>query len=159
MDPKKMLITPEKTVEADEKKAAAEAEEAAEEEALQEHYDHVDRFLSEAEKLKAAGKERGVDDSLVADNAGFLRTGVKMVAGKQVSEEENSDFREQAPSLKEVLGASIRKDMSQKTPQARVAIANQLRKMMGDGPLAARVLKELNIVDSEEPSEPDKENA
>ena len=166
MDPKKMLITPEKTVEADEKKAAAEAAEAAEEEALQQHYEHMDSFLSEVEnnpeKLKAAGKEREGDDSLIADNATVLRTGLKMVIGGEVSDEEISHFSEQAPSIRADLAESIRKDMSKTPPEELAAIAKGLRKMMGKDPLrralAEKALKELNIIDSDAPSEADAEN-
>jgi len=122
----------------------------------------VDQFLSEAEKnpekLKASG---GGDDSLIADHAAFLKTGVKKLAGKPVSEEENAAFRQQAPSLMGVLKASILKDLSEETPEERAKTAKTLRKMMGHLPSddVERVLKELHLVDSEEPSESDKGKA
>ena len=165
MDPKKMLIRPEKTAAADERKAAAEAEEAAEEEELQQHYAHLDQLLDVAEKnpeaVKAAGEEIGVDYSFEAENPGLMRTGFKILQGKPISEKEDAAFREQGPPLREVLGESIRKQNAKKTPEARAKTAKMVRKMMRNQPshLTEKFLRELDLVDSEEPSEPEKKKA
>jgi len=175
MDPKKNLISPEKTAEADERKAAAEAAEAEKQASAEGHakacdeeptLQDVDRFLSDAENnpeaVKAKGKEIGVDYSNEAENAGRMRTGLKILQGKPLSEEEDADFRENALHRKEVLGESIRKENAQKTPEERAKSANLIRKVLGrfiPREFMARMLVELNYVDSEEPSDPDKENA
>ena len=162
MDPKKMLIRPEKTVEAAEKEKQASAEAQAKEPTLQD----VDDMLSIAEatpkKLEAVGKETGVDYSFEVENATVMKTGIKMLTGKPVSEEEESVFREQALPLKEVVGASLRKENAEKTPEERAKTAQRIRKVLGPflpREFMERMLVELNVVDPEEPPEPDKENA
>ncbi|MYB96332.1 hypothetical protein F4054_18195 [Candidatus Poribacteria bacterium] len=167
MDPKKMLTRPEKTVEAAEKEKQASAEGHAkvcdEEPTLQD----VDQFLSQAEKnperLKAKGKEIGVDYSYEAENAGLMRTGMKILRGEPISEEEDAAFREDAVRRNDLLGESIRKESAQKTPEERAKTANLIIKLLGrfiPREFLTRKLMEINYVDSEEPSEPDdKENA
>ena len=170
MDPKKMLIRPEKTVEAAEKEKQAFAEGHAkacakvcdEEITMQD----MDQFLSVAEKnpeaVKAKGKEIGVDYSYEAENAGSMRSTLKILQGKPISEEEEAALRENASHQKDVLGESIRKETAQKTPEDRAALANTVRKVLGPffpREFMARMLVELGIVDSEAPSEPDKDKA
>ena len=180
MAPKKMLITPEKTAEADEKKAAAEAAEAAEEKELQEHYEHAESLLSAAEKdpekVKAAGEKIGVDYSVLADHATAIKGGIKKFLGKPVSEEEDSAYAEKRSFLKKILDAKIRKDFQEKSPEERAKSVKMMTKLMRrrdresrekalkdlnrvDPEFHEKVLKELNRVDSDAPSEADEENA
>ena len=166
MDPKKMLITPEKTVEADEKKAAAEAAEAAEEAALQEHYEHAASLLSAAEedpeRLKALGKETGVDYSIIVEHATAMKAGNKMYAGKPLSEEEETEIAEKGSFLKKILGDKIRKDFQEASPEARARRVQQMKRMMQVKGWSLEkqenALKELNIIDSDAPSEADTDN-
>ncbi len=162
MDPKKMLTRPEKTVEAAEKEKQASAEAQAEGPTLQDVDDMLSVAEAAPEKLEAAGKETGVDYSFEVENATVMRTGIKKLTGKPVSEEENSDFREQALPLKEVIGASLRKENAEKTPEERAKTAKRIRKVLGPflpRKIMEKMLVELNVVDSEAPSETDKENA
>ena len=162
MDPKKMLTRPEKTVEAAEKEKQAAAEAQAEEPTLQDVDDMLSVAEAAPEKLEAAGKETGVDYSFEVENAAFMKTGLKILTGKPVSEEEDSDFREQALPLKEVIGESVRKENAEKTPEERAKSAKRIRKVLGPflpRKFMERILVELNYVDPEAPSEPDEENA
>ena len=160
MGPKKMLISPEKTA-ADKKKAAAEA---AEEKELQEHYEHADSLLRAAEddpeRVKSAGEEIGVDYSFIADHATAMRGGLKKYAGKSLSEEEESEFAEKGSFLKKVLGEKIRKDFQEASPEQRAKDVKMMKKMLRRFPreFQEKALKELNMVDSDGSSEPDKEN-
>jgi len=162
MDRKKMLIRPEKTVEAAEKEKQASAEAQAEVPTLQDVDDMLSVAKATPEKLEVAGKETGVDYSFEMENATVMRTGIRKLTGKPVSEEEESLFREQAPSLKEVVGASLRKENAEKTPEERAKSAKRIRKVLGPflpSEFMERILVELNYVDSEEPPESDKEKA
>ncbi|MYA72491.1 hypothetical protein F4009_16600 [Candidatus Poribacteria bacterium] len=160
MDPKKMLIRPEKTAEADEKKAA----EAAEEKELQEHYEHAESLLRAAEKdpekVKAAGEEIGVDYSVIADHATAMRVGLKKYAGKPVSEEEESEYAEKRSPLKKVIEAKMHKDFQEKSPEERAKSVNLMEKMLRRFPRAIRekLLKEFKMVVSDAPSEASEEN-
>lgn len=162
MDRKKILIRPEKTVEAAEKEKQASAEAQAKEPTLQDVDDMLNVAEATPEKLEAAGKEIGVDYSFEVENAALMKTGLKILTGKPVSEEEDSDFREQALPLKEVVGESIRKENAEKTPEERAKTAKRIRKVLGPflpRKIMERMLVELGAVDSEAPSEPDKEKA
>ena len=131
MDPKKMLTRPEKTVEAAEKEKEASAEAQAEGPTLQDVDDMLSVAEEDPEKLEAAGKETGVDYSFEVENATLMKTGIKILKGKPVSEEEESLFREQAPSLKEEIGESLRKKNAEKTPEERAKTAKRIRKVLG----------------------------
>ena len=167
MDPKTMLIKPENTADAAEKQAEAEAEAQA----RHKHCDDIHQFLNqsikaleeEPERMIAIGKEIGADYSFEVDNVDLIRTAAKMLTGEHVSEEEISDFFERAPSLMGFLRESLHKDMSEKTPEERAKFVKATRELVGDDPIRRlsneRALRELNLVDSEEPSEPDKDNA
>ncbi len=165
MDPKKMLIRPDKTVEADEKKAAAEA---AEEKELQEH---ALSLLSAAEKdpqgVKAAGEKIGVDYSLIAEHATTMKAGFKAYAGMPLSTEEETEIAdaEKVSLLKKVTEEKIRKDFQEKSPEERAKSVKLMEKMLRRFPRAMRekLLKEFKMVVSDAPSEAvesnDKENA
>ncbi len=171
MDPKKMLIRPKKTVEADEKKAAAEVAEAAEEKELQEHYEHANSLLSAAEKdpeeVKAAGEKIGVDLSLMAEHATAMKARLKASAGKPLSAEEETEIAdaEKGSLLKKVLDEKIRKDFQEESPEERAESVKLMEKMLRRFPRAIRekLLKEFKMVVSDAPSEAaesnDKENA
>ena len=162
MAPKKTLIKPEKTTEAAEKEKQASAKAQAEGPTLQDVDDMLSVAEATPEKLEAAEKETGVDYSFEVENATVMRTGIKKLTGKPVLEEEDSLFREQAPSLKEEIGESLRKENAEKTPEERAKTAKRIRKVLGPflpKEFMERMLVELNVVDSEAPSEPDKENA
>ena len=159
MDPKKMLIRPEKTSAAEERKAEAEAAEAAEEKELQEHYEHADSLLRAAEKdpekVKAAGEKIGVDYSFIADHATAMKGGFKKYAGKPLSEKEESALAEQGSFLKK----AIEKDFQEESPEKRAETVKLVEKMLRPFPRAIRekVLKEFNMVVSGAPSETDAE--
>lgn len=161
MNPKKMLIRPEKTVEADEKKAVAET---VKEKELQEHYEHADSLLHAAEKdpdrVKAAGEKIGVDLSVIADHATAMKVGIKGYAGKSLSEEEESEFAEKRTLLKKVLDEKIRKDFQEESPEGRAKSVNLMEKMLRRFPRAIRekLLKEFMMVVSDAPSETDTDN-
>lgn len=160
MDSKKMLIRPEKTAEADEKKAAAEAAEAAEEKELQEHYEHAESLLRAAEKdpekVKAAGEKIGVDYSFIADHATAMKGGFKKYAGKPLSEKEESALAEQGSFLKK----AIEKDFQEESPEERAESVKLMEKMLRPFPRAIRekLLKEFKMVVSDAPSEASEEN-
>lgn len=164
MDPKKMLTRPEKTAEADERKAAAEAAEAAEEKELQEHYEHADSLLRAAEKdpekVKAAGEKIGVDYSFIADHATAMKGGLKKYAGKPLSEKEESALAEQGSFLKKVIEADIRKDFQEESPEERAKTVNLVKKVLRrfSPEFQERALKAFNMVDSDAPSEAAEEN-
>ena len=162
MAPKKTLIKPEKTTEAAEKEKQASAKAQAEGPTLQDVDDMLSVAEATPEKLETTEKETGVDYSFEVENATLMRTGIKKLTGKPVSEEEHSDFIELALPQKEAIGESIRKENAEKTPEERAKTAKRIRKVLGPflpKEFMERMLVELNVVDSEAPSEPDKENA
>ena len=177
MDPKKTLIRPEKTVEADEKKAAAEAATAAEEELLQQHYEHIESFVKEVEKnpetiesfVEEVEKNPEVADVVEKEMSGALQITKEMVtkfpgiikaafailSGKPQSSEQNSKFREQGASFRQTIKERLIKWIAADSPEERERIANYMRKKHGGHHSEATeaTLRELNIIDSEEPSE------
>lgn len=173
MDPKKLLIRPKTTAEADERKAAAEAAEAEKQASAEGHakacakvcdeeptLQDVDQFLSEAEKdpekVKAAGEKIGVDYSFIADHATAMKGGFKKYAGKPLSEKEESALAEQGSFLKK----AIEKDFQEESPEERAETVKLVEKMLRPFPRAIRekLLKEFKMVVSDAPSEASEEN-
>ena len=169
MDPKKMLITPEKTVEADEKKT----EEVAA--ALQQRYDRIESFVEYVEKNPEAAEfaEKELRGSkfqaakdlvtkskdLVTKFPDFVKTAYAILSGKPLTEEDISKFRDQIPSFRETFKGKLMKWIAENSPEDRERMANNIRKMHGErhSEVTESVLQELKIVDSEEPSNTDTE--
>ena len=89
-----------------------------------------------------------------------MKAGLKMYAGKPVSEEEEAEYAEKGSSLKKVLEAKMRKDFQEASPEKRAKSVKRMEKMLRPFPCAIRekLLKEFKMVVSNAPSEASEEN-
>ena len=138
MNPKEMLITPEETADAPEKKVAAKTE--VELVSLQQHYESIDRFITEAENnpetAEDFGRKMGGDMGLLTKHlvkfSRFMRIVTAKALGKPLTSEEISRFQEEAPAyekIKETLIKCVHRLYA--TPEGREKFAEKIRSTSG----------------------------
>ena len=162
-----MLITPEETADAPERQVESAAKAQSEIEELQQHYESVDRFITEAENNPEAvedlGKKIGGDmDHLMKHLTKFARSvriAFAKASGKPLTAKEISHFREEAPAFVKIKETLIKCIYSvNDTPEAREKLADKVRRgtrghFSTDDVEAT--LRDLEIVDTEAPKNDD----
>lgn len=193
MDSKEVHIKPEETADAAEKRTEAEAQAEKEVEKLRQLYKSLeqsvlgDEEVKDLETLKTAGEKMERFHSAAADNPEALKTleeeigvdygilfgdvqrtrakitGVKIMMGLDVSEEELSELREQSRDLVDDMLKDLKEDLSQATPEERAKYVEEMRRLVAFDPLRRelieKVFQELGVVGMDVASDLDSEKA
>ena len=138
-----------------------EIEQTLEEAFQQLHSEEIEQTLEEIENNPDATpseKEKAAFLRKFKDFADFMKIAW---SGATLTEEDLSKYRDQIPVFQQMVLEFLPKMMSGSSPELRSEVAQKVRSASqgNHSNVFEEVLQELNIVDSEEPSEPDKENA